>query len=102
MSPRGRSEVSFSVLTKPIQSGTEQAFYDIDGQLAVPNDLVEQTWPDDFTRVKRDDSCSTVFMTQEVMAAANARPHESRSLRSARQILPGYPRNPAHAATVIR
>jgi hypothetical protein len=45
----------------------------VGGQLAVSEDLVQQTGPDDLPRVRRHNRAPAILVTQEVMAALNAK-----------------------------
>jgi hypothetical protein len=59
----------------------------LDGDPAVAEDLVKQSWPNRFVRVLANHSVPAVFMTEEAMAASGSNRSEARPLQSGKSWL---------------
>ena len=71
-------------------------------QLAVAEDLLQQTGPQRLTRVDRHHGAPTILVTKKVMAPSDANDLKTCFRQASDQFTASDPRAPAHAAMVIR
>jgi hypothetical protein len=74
----------------------------VGGQLAVSENSVEQTRSDGLARMDWHNRASAIFVTQEVMAAFNAKNAETHAFEGDNEVGTGNAGIPAHAAMVTR
>jgi hypothetical protein len=88
--------------TPSIYSFLQQLAELLGGQLAVPENSVEQTGADGLARVHWHNRASAILVTQEVMAAFDANNAKTCPFEGGNEVGTGDAGIPAHAAMVTR